>query len=951
MYPLLFNSDAIQWDSFGIGVLMDAISCEVEENRNGAYELEMKYPITGKLFSDIAMRSLIVAKPNFTDGTQPFRVYNISKPLNGIVTVKAQHISYDLSGFVDAPFNAVGIQDAMSKIINADTVYPAACPFTFSTDISSANPMILKHPVSVRALLGGIEGSFLDIFGGEWHFDGYHCTLHAARGENRGVIIRYGKNLTDIRQEENNAEVYTAVYPFYFNKDTDILVTLPEKVLQAPGTYSFARVLPLDLTNEFQEAPSELALRTRAQSYIDSNNIGVPKVNLKISFIEQDSFQERVDLCDTVSVRFDALGVSASAKCIRTRWDVLKERYIEAELGSARTSLAGTIAKSSEVIKSIEEHSSQFQAIANKVVSKVTGNSGGYIVLHDTNNDDEPDELLIMDSADITQAVKIIRINNGGIAFSSNGYNGTYRTAWNIDGEFVADFIASGELKTQQVKILGDSNFSWDDANITMVDPSNSNRMIRFGKFDGTHYGLGFSIDGGSTWESGFDFNGIRTIGGVSGVGKVEIGAGWFEVISNGSIAHIGQSDYCYDEDGNRVTSNYYRLGTYTDEHGIYCVSAGYKNNTRGAYSIGIGYKNVSTSDYSIAIGNVCKATNRAAIAMGDNSEANNECISIGCDNKALGFYNVAIGAGNTVYSRGWGASAFGGINNVIGDESENNFFNGSTILGGRNNTISEVSYACILCGLSNTASGNYANILGGNENDASGAYSQILGGNKNDASGAYSQILGGSENECSADYASILGGASNAASANQAVILGGLNNIVSGIRSLTAGHNNNVSGNYSTVFGHDNSITEWNQFVCGFQCLDVPGRGIIFVIGNGNSSSKSNAFTVSSGGNAVLAGTLTQNSDRRLKTITGEAPDLSGVHAVRFKWNDKKVNGDKAEHIGYIAQDVEAVAPYLVQDDGAGYKTLDYIAVLCAKVELLEKTVVELKSELERRS
>lgn len=892
MHPLLFSPDATQWDSFGIGVLSDAISCEVEEYRNGSYELEMTYPISGALFSEITMRSLIVAKPNYTDGPQPFRVYQISKPINGIVTVNAQHISYDLSGYVDAPFNAVGVNDALQKITNADTVYPAACPFSFSSDISSTKPMMLKHPVSIRALMGGIEGSFVDLYGGEWHFDGYNCELFAARGADRGVTIRYGKNMTDLKQEENIAEVYTAVYPYYYNKDTDILVTLTEKVLQAPGTYSFSRVMPLDLTNEFQEAPSETDLRTRAQSYIDTNNIGVPKVNLTIKFIEPDSLQSRVDLCDTVSVRFDALGVSASAKCIRTKWNVLTGRYIEAELGSSRKTLAGTIAKTSEVVKAIEEHSSQFQAIAGKVASVVTGNSGGYIVLHDTNNDDEPDELLIMDSDDITRAVKIIRINNSGIAFSSTGYNGTYRTAWNIDGEFVADFIASGELHTQNVTILGDTNFTWDDANITMVDPSDTNRMIRFGKYDGTHYGLGFSIDGGITWESGFDFNGIRTIGGVGGVGKVEIGAGWFEVISStgGSITHIGQSDYCYDEKGNRVTSNYFRLGTYTDEHGVYCVSAGYRNNTRGAYSIGLGYENEATSVYSIAIGNACKATNRCAIAIGENSEANNECISIGRDNKALGFYCIAIGSTNTVYSGGWGAGVFGGLGNTIGDISEQtSSYYCSTILSGRYNTIGEVNYA------------------------------------------------------------SILGGKSNAASADYAVILGGLNNTVSGIRSLTAGYNNNVSGHYSTVFGHDNSITEWNQFVCGFQCLDVPGQGIIFVIGNGTSSAKSNAFTVSSLGNAVLAGTLTQNSDRRLKTITGEAPDLSGVHAVRFKWNDKKVNGDKAEHIGYIAQDVEAVAPYLVQDDGAGYKTLDYIAVLCAKVEMLEKKVAELESKIER--
>ena len=226
MYPKLFNADATSWASFGIGVLSGAISCDVEENRNGSYELEMTYPVTAPFYDELKLRRLIVAKPNYTDDPQPFRIYDISKPLNGVVTVKAQHISYDLSGFIDAPFEALDLANALTTMVSSNTIYPTSCPFTFSTDKTGSQAMNVKHPQSVRALMGGVEGSLIDTYGGEWHFDGYSCELKANRGEDRGVLIRYGKNLTDLRQEENNASVYTGVYPYYYNADADTLVTL-----------------------------------------------------------------------------------------------------------------------------------------------------------------------------------------------------------------------------------------------------------------------------------------------------------------------------------------------------------------------------------------------------------------------------------------------------------------------------------------------------------------------------------------------------------------------------------------------------------------------------------------------------------------------------------------------------------------------------------------------------
>ena len=1151
MNPILFDANASSWGSFGIGVLSSAIRCDVEENRNGSYELEMEYPVTGKHYSEIQLRRLIVAKPNYTDDPQPFRIYAISKPLNGIVTVNAQHISYDLSGYVDAAFNAVGIQAALSKMVNADTIYPTNCPFRISTDMSSTSSMQTYHPASVRSLMGGIRGSLIDVYGGEWHFDGYDCTLHGARGANRGVVIRYGKNLTDLRQEENNASVYTAVYPYYYNQDADVLVTLTEKIVPVSGQYNYTNVLSLDLSENFQSEPTQAQLREKAQQYIRNNNIGVPKVNLTIGFQEPEGLDKRVDLCDLVSVYFSEFGVSATAKCIRTKWDVLKGRYIEAELGSEKSSLAETIANTSEIQDAVRRGSSQLAAIAMNVANKVTGNRGGYIVLHDTNGDETPDEILIMNTPDIATATKVIRFNNGGIAFSKTGYGGTYSTAWNIDGEFVANFIASGELQTDRVKILGDSQFCWDDANIEMVNPSNTNQVIRFGKYDGTHYGLGFSTDGGRTWKSGFDFSGIKVIGDTANTGTATMDGTKFDIVnsSSASICHIGAGTV-YNSNGAAVAGTYYRLGTYkrlssssAADHGDYSFSAGASNAPTGVYSNAIGYNNSSTGSYANALGYNNTANNTAASALGySNTASGASAAALGRECTAGGNYGLAGGYKSS--AGGTGAVALGYTNTASGTAASalgytNTSSGNYSVTAGYNNEANKEAAVAIgysskatgtsatALGRANTASGNYSMAEGysstanqeaavalgytctasgagatalGRESTAGGSYALASGykgnasgtgavalGHTNTSSGNYSVSAGynneankeaaiamgytckatgisstalGRESTASGDYgfaggyigtasgtgavalgytctasgnysiaegynctanqeAAVSIGDSSTASGKDAVALGhaakalaessvaigpsshseSIGSVAIGLMSnatadytLSVGSFNEATGFDATAIGHGCEATANSSFAFGDGC-DASGIGsyaiglnceatardsyaigeyclakgsytaigkwntgnqtgtsyALIVGGGGGTSSRKDAMVIKNNGDTTIAGTLTQNSDQRLKTIVGEVPDLSAIRAVRFQWNDNKYQHDNKEHIGYIAQEVEKVAPYLVEEDSEGYKTLDYIALLCAKVDYLERTVEKLEDRIKR--
>lgn len=448
MIPILYDSKETQFLNRGIGSLSDAQKCTVQEERNGAYELFMVYPLSGIHYKDIQLRSIIVAKPNPKDVPQPFRVYRISKPMNGRVSIYAQHISYDLGGIGLSPFTAASAQEALVAI-KSNSI--GTNPFTFGTDKATQSTMTLKTPSTVRTVLGGIQGSIIDVYGGEWKFDRYSAYLYDQRGANTGVTVRYGKNLVDLKQEENCSEVCTSVYP-YWTDGTDV-VTLQEKLLEVPNSPTdYQKVSPLDLSERFESKPTEDELRAAAVSYVENNSLGIPKVSLKISFIDlsktaeykEIASLESIALCDTVTVFFEKLGVKTTAKVTEYEYDTLLEKYIEVSLGDKRGSIADTVV-SQQVL--IEESPTRMEITraADSATSWITGSKGGY-VRFTRNEDGTPKEILVMDTPDIETATKVWRWNQGGLGYSNKGYNGKYNLALTQDGGIVADFISTGIL-------------------------------------------------------------------------------------------------------------------------------------------------------------------------------------------------------------------------------------------------------------------------------------------------------------------------------------------------------------------------------------------------------------------------------------------------------------------------------------------------------------------------
>ena len=214
MIPILFPPGAVEFKTQGLGALSDAISCTVTEERNGAYELEMQYPMGGLHFDEITDRCIVYAIPSPYRLPQPFRIYRITKPLDGVCTIYAQHISYDLSGVPLNPFTASNAPAAMAGLQSNAAV---VSPFKFWTDKSTAAAFSVEVPSSTRSVLGGSQGSILDVYGGEYEWDSFTVRLHGQRGQDNGVVIRYGKNLTDIEQDRNIANVATGIYPYWAN--------------------------------------------------------------------------------------------------------------------------------------------------------------------------------------------------------------------------------------------------------------------------------------------------------------------------------------------------------------------------------------------------------------------------------------------------------------------------------------------------------------------------------------------------------------------------------------------------------------------------------------------------------------------------------------------------------------------------------------------------------------
>ena len=466
MIPILFDSSETSFTGNGLGRLTDAIKCEVTEERNGIYECELQYPITGALFSQMAEGCYIYTTHDDSKKPQAYQIYFRSAPLEGICTFRAWHISYALNNIIVKPFTAGSAAAAIAQLsqqsINAN-------PFSFWTDKEVTANYTLSTPRAIRTVLGGEEGSLLDVYGkGEYEFDMYTVKLWLNRGANRGVSIRYGKNLASLEQELDASNLYTGVVPYWSDADGENVVSL-NTVVYRTGVSS-GPVVTKDFSDNFEEAPTTAQLTAAAQSWIDGTDTYEIKENITVDFValwQTEEYKEyanlqRIYLCDTVNIYYEKLGINATAKCIKTVYDSLRERYTSMELGTPKTTLARQILETtSDILLKNVPSKSAMQSAIDKATEMIAGGFGGYIKFKYL-SDGTPSEMLIMNTADEATATNIIRLNQNGIGFSTDGGT-TYANAWTIDGQLNADFINGGTITGVAIN-NGNGSFSVDSS-------------------------------------------------------------------------------------------------------------------------------------------------------------------------------------------------------------------------------------------------------------------------------------------------------------------------------------------------------------------------------------------------------------------------------------------------------------------------------------------------------
>ena len=454
MIPILFESTETAFTGNGLGRLTDCTRCEVTEERNGIYECAFDYPATGKMFDSLTIGRYIFVTHDDKKDPQAFQIYYRSAPLQGVVTFRAWHISYLLNNVILTPFTATSCADALDKM-EVNTIN--SNPFSFFTDKAVSGPYTIDVPTPVRAALGGSSGSILDVYGtGEYEFDMWDVSLKVNRGSNHGVSIRYGKNLVSLDHQFDASNQYVAAVPYW--KDVDGNVVSLDHAVYRTGSNS-GRIITMDLSADFTDAPTTAQLESRAQTILDGSDNYEVQENIAIDFVmlwqteEYKNFSnlQRVGLCDTVNIFYEKLGINATAKVIKVVYDSLRERYVQMELGKAKTSLSQQIMQTTatQLLGDVPNRSQMASAI-DKATELIAGGFGGYIKFKYL-SDGTPSEMLIMDTADESTATNIIRLNQNGLGFSTDG-GVTYANAWTIDGVLNADFINTGVLSSPNNK-------------------------------------------------------------------------------------------------------------------------------------------------------------------------------------------------------------------------------------------------------------------------------------------------------------------------------------------------------------------------------------------------------------------------------------------------------------------------------------------------------------------
>ncbi|WP_373750323.1 phage tail spike protein, partial [Jeotgalibaca porci] len=405
-YPILYKGDATDFFTLGLGPIQ-MLKATVTQERNGIFIFEGEILTDSPLFPLVLENYIIKADADHFLKDQRFRIKRIVPNHDGKAEIYAEHVSYLSRELTIKPEVSItgSAQTALSQW-KASIVEPNL--FVVDSDIPTSNKTKwrIDKVENPRMALGGVEGSILDVWGGEYRFDNYHISLLQKRGTTAKTVLAYGRNITDFEQERNIANTYTSIMPYaIYNdaNDNEVLVHIDGYVVDSEhiNKYPNRVVQAVNFSSEFEhdEVPTKVRLLALANHYIKANEIGVPSTSSKVSFVDlskspdyaEYAFLEQVNLCDDVRVYYPKLGVNTVAKVIRTVWNVLTESYDEIEIGQKRMSLVGQMQQQQQAIKEINTQT-------NYAMTSADGKNTIFYGLYGENGLGEPKAIKVGDT-------------------------------------------------------------------------------------------------------------------------------------------------------------------------------------------------------------------------------------------------------------------------------------------------------------------------------------------------------------------------------------------------------------------------------------------------------------------------------------------------------------------------------------------------------------------------
>ncbi len=466
----LYESTETDFTHRGLGSLTDTYSCVVTEHLNGLYDLIMEYPLNGKLYEEIKPSRLLKVKN--VNGYQLFRIQKITKDLDSAM-IEATHVFYDLLGNYVVGCE-IENQNGTNALIQLFRATKEQTNFQVSSTIETKNSVRFIRRGLLECFFDG-EVSLLHRWGGELERDNFSIQWKPRIGEDRGVSIRYAKNLLGLEFTVDYANIITTVVPHGYDG-----LTLPEKYVDSPIKNEFIN-LPRIKEIQYPEIKSKKLtpedqfamdhekalekLREFAAKEFSQNNKDKPIINCTVNFIELSATEEykdyavleRVYLGDTVHIQYLQQDINFVARVCSYKWDVLNQRYTFIEVGqlskNALTSIASLENKVQHAVESTSELYSKMENVeanttitARKAVTQlISSGFGGHVRI-------SSDEIKIMDTDDELTAKRVWRWNLGGLAVSNSGVNGPWRSGMAEDGGFLADFISGLVIRGNMIE-------------------------------------------------------------------------------------------------------------------------------------------------------------------------------------------------------------------------------------------------------------------------------------------------------------------------------------------------------------------------------------------------------------------------------------------------------------------------------------------------------------------